>query len=144
MLAKYKKLLREVDDHTRYDLRAALSTIESVNGLQPILEMTDRECNAFEFQHIGKYEQILQPVYDCFDKAINLQVQTYNINNFYTSLAIIKKDSHLSKIFLLLISKPSFYDIVSTSTVRIPGVQHFLSHSDAIYEKVSSNCCLLI
>jgi hypothetical protein len=142
MLTKYKKLLKEVDEHTKYDLRKDLITIG--NDLHSILEMNDRECNAFEIQNIGKYEQVLQPMYDCFDKAINLQIQTYNINNFYTSLAIIKKDTHLSKVFLMLIGKPSFYDIVSTSTMKIPGVNHFLTHSDAIYERVSANCCLLI
>jgi hypothetical protein len=142
MLTKYKKLLKEVDEHTKYDLRKDLITIG--NDLHSILEMNDRECNAFEIQNIGKYEQVLQPMYDCFDKAINLQIQTYNINNFYTSLSIIKKDTHLSKVFLMLIGKPSFYDIVSTSTMKIPGVNHFLTHSDAIYERVSANCCLLI
>ena len=140
MINIYRNLSRRiVDDAVKAELTAELNTIGRLNGFSPILLMTDAETIALEYRFIGSYDKVLGPVYECFDKALNLEIADIGLGEFYPVLNAIKR-SKVRDYFLALIGKSSFYNIVSTTTIRLPGVVHFMSRFNAI-DAEKYNCC---
>jgi hypothetical protein len=145
MINIYKNLVSKTfDDGSKSELVSDLGTICRMNGISPIFSMTEKEAIALEYSFIASYDKVLGPIYECFDKYLNLEITTIGLDDFYPVLNSIKRDKKVKDFYLALISKSSFYNIVSTSTIRLPGVAHFMSRYSRISDLGTDNCCTLL
>ncbi len=146
MLNIYKQILLKSfqDEAVNAELTSDLAIIGRVNGFSPILAMNESEANALEYRFIGDYDKVLGPIYECFDKALNLEITTIGVAEFAPVVYQIRHDKHIKAFYLALIGKTSFYDVTPVATLRMPGVIHMMSRYSRLSEIAQPNCCTLI
>lgn len=145
MLNIYKQILTSTitDDAVMAELSADLGIIGRIHGFSPILEMSEYETNALEYRFIGNYDKVIGPIYECFDKALNIEIVPITVNEFHPTIYLIRQDKRVKAFFLALINKSSFYDITS-NTMQLPGVHHFMNRYNRISDMTRTTCCSLI
>ena len=146
MINIYKQILANSfqDENVKAELTSDLAVIGRINGFSPILAMTESEANALEYRFIGEYDKVLGPIYENFDKALNLEICPIGVSEFAPIIYQIRKDKRIKAFFLALIGKTSFYDVTPIATLRLPGVQHLMSRYSRLSDIAHSNCCILL
>jgi hypothetical protein len=145
MLNIYKEIFASTitDDAVKAALASELATIGRINGFSPILAMNEAETNALEYRFIASYDKVIGPIYECFDKALNIEIHQITLNEFHPVVYSIRRDERVKDFYLALIGKSSFYDISST-TMQLPGVEHFMSRYTRIADMTRTGCCTML
>lgn len=145
MLNIYREILSNTitDEAAKAELNADLGIIGRIHGFSPIAEMSEPELNALEYRFIGSYDKVIGPIYECFDKALNIDILPITVNDFHPTIYLIRQDKRVKGFFLALINKSSFYDITSNS-MQLPGVTHFMSRYSRVSDMTRTTCCNII